>query len=97
VPCSTLPEESVDSAVLPPYNLIIFNDDHHTFEFVVAILMKVFRKPVEESFRHALETHETGRSIVWSGSKELGELKLDQLTTFHEGEKGPMSAALEPG
>lgn len=97
MPCSTLPEESVDTSVLPPYNLIIYNDDHHTFEFVIATLMKVLRKTPEQAFLHALETHETGRSIVWSGSKELGELKLDQLMTYHEGDKGPISAALEPG
>ena len=97
MPCSTLPEEAVDVSVLPPYNLIIYNDDHHTFEFVIAILIKVFRKTTEQAFQHALETHEAGRSIVWSGSKEVGELKLDQLMTFHEGSKGPISAALEPG
>ena len=45
--------------------------------------------------------HETGQAIVWTGSKEVAELKLEQMLSFHEikpdGQKlGPLGVRIEP-
>ena len=94
---SVLPEQITRVERLPTYNLVLHNDPHHSFAFVVAVLCKVFNYPVEKSHQLTLEAHEKERAIVWSGGKELGELKLEQITTFHEGKLGPLSCHLEPG
>ena len=64
---------------LPPYAVILHNDDVNTVDFVIEVILKVFQYPVEKAIALMLEAHTTGRSIVWSGSKEVAELKADQI------------------
>src|SRR5260221_13887120 len=94
-------DEATEPRLLPPYNLILENDDFHSFEFVVMVLCKALGYTFERSAQYTLEAHETGQAIVWTGSKEVAELKLEQVTTFHEeradGPKfGPLSCRIEP-
>lgn len=65
--------------LLPPYAVVLHNDDFNTVDFVIEVIVKVFKYPVEKAFALTLEAHETGRSIVWSGSLELAELKAEQI------------------
>lgn len=94
------PEEAVRR--LPPYHVIILNDDHHSFEFVMYVLREVFRFKIEQAFELTKEAHEKGRAVVWTGNKEVAELKAEQVSTFHEtrerdGAKlGPVGCVIEP-
>ena len=63
----------------PPYAVVLHNDDLNGFDFVVEVLRKVFHYDQLKSLRLTLEAHETGRSVVWSGSLEVAELKADQV------------------
>ncbi len=63
----------------PPYAVILHNDDINTMDWVIAVLRKVFGYTVEKCFEHMLEAHETGRSVVWIGAREVAELKADQI------------------
>lgn len=97
----TLPEEETKTRLLPPYNVVLANDDFHSFDFVVAVLRKVFGFQEERAHQLTLEAHKTGRSILWTGSKEVAELKVEQMSTHHEihasGTKlGPLSTWIEP-
>ena len=94
-------EEDVRPKLLPPYNLILENDDHHSFEFVVMVLCKALGYSVEKSYQYTLQAHNSGQAVVWTGSKEVAELKLEQVLTFHEdrddGRKfGPLRCRIEP-
>jgi ATP-dependent Clp protease adaptor protein ClpS len=64
---------------LPPYAVILHNDDINTFEFVVGVLIKIFKFDINKAIQLTMEAHHTGRSIVWSGSLEVAELKADQI------------------
>jgi ATP-dependent Clp protease adaptor protein ClpS len=64
---------------LPPYAVVVLNDDLHTFEYVIETFMKVFGYPAEKCFQLAADIHIQGLSIVWSGAKEVAELKRDQI------------------
>ena len=97
----TLPEESTSTRRLPPFHVILANDDHHTFDFVISVLRKVFGISEQKAYDLALAAHKTGRSIVWTGSKELAELKQEQMLSFSEtlsnGRKiGPLGVTIEP-
>lgn len=86
---------------LPPFNVILLNDDHHSPEFVVDVLQKAIGCNPQKAVILMNEAHTTGRSIVWTGSKEVAELKVEQLQSFHEikddGKKlGPLGIDLEP-
>lgn len=64
---------------IPRYAVVVLNDDEHTFEYVIDTFRKVFGYKVEKCFLLAQEIHLTGRSIVWTGTKEVAELKRDQI------------------
>ncbi len=96
------PEVSNEQKILPPFHIIIENDDHHSMQFVIEVLQKTFGHPEMVAIELMATAHTTGQAIVWTGSKELGELKLEQLLTHHEkhyqtgADLGPLGARLEP-
>jgi ATP-dependent Clp protease adaptor protein ClpS len=63
----------------PPYAVILHNDPINGFDFVVGVLMKVFRYGGGKAFWMTLKAHTAGRCVVWSGSLEVAELKVEQL------------------
>ncbi len=63
----------------PPYAVVVLNDEEHTFQYVIETLMKVFGYPQEKSYTLTMQVHNEGRAIVWSGSREVAELKRDQI------------------
>ena len=102
VTTETETHEETRTRHIPPYNVILENDDHHSFEFVVGVLRKALGYEIEKAYQYTKEAHETGQAIVWTGPKEVAELKLEQIQTFHEvresdGAKlGPLSCRIEP-
>ena len=86
---------------LPPYNVVLLNDDAHTYEYVIEMLGKLFGHPRPRGFKLAEEVDHTGRAIVLTTSKEHAELKRDQILAFGadwrvENCVGAMSAVIEP-
>ena len=90
-----------DQKILPPYHVVLLNDDDHTYEYVIEMLQKLFGHPPEMGFTLAREVDTTGRVIVDTTSKERAELKRDQIHAFGADPrlrrcKGSMSATIEP-
>lgn len=86
---------------LPPHHVILENDDYHTFDFVITVLCKVLTIDVQRAFTFAKLAHDTGQAVVWTGAKEVAELKAEQIQSFHEtlasGRKlGPLGVRVEP-
>jgi ATP-dependent Clp protease adaptor protein ClpS len=85
----------------PPYNVILLDDDDHTYAYVVEMLQKLFGYPVERGFQLAKEVDTTGRVILLTTTREHAELKRDQIHAYGKddliaGCKGSMSATIEP-
>ena len=85
----------------PRYNVILWDDDDHTYEYVIAMLMEVFGYPMEKGYQMAKEVDTTGRVIVLTTTKEHAELKRDQIHAYGkdhliEGCQGSMWATIEP-
>ncbi len=66
----------------PNYHVIIWNDEEHTYEYVIELLMVVFGHPFERSFQITDEVHHAGKGIAWTCHQELAELKRDQVLAF---------------
>ena len=50
---------------LPPEkNVIFYNDDVTTMDFVVEVLVSIFNKAPEEAHRLMMQVHENGSSVV---------------------------------
>jgi ATP-dependent Clp protease adaptor protein ClpS len=85
----------------PRYNVILWNDDDHTPEYVIALAQQLFGHPAEKGFQIAEEVHHRGRAILLTTTREHAELKRDQIHAFGKDRlnaecKGSMSATIEP-
>jgi ATP-dependent Clp protease adaptor protein ClpS len=86
---------------LPPYNVVLLNDDDHSYEYVIRMLQSLFGHPPELGMVMAAEVDSRGRVIVCTTHKELAELKRDQIHGYGPDQliascKGSMSAVIEP-
>ena len=86
---------------LPPYNVVLLNDDDHTYDYVIEMLKVVFAHPEEKGMQLAKEVDREGRVIVLTTHKEMAELKRDQIHAYGADHrvatcKGSMSAIVEP-
>jgi ATP-dependent Clp protease adaptor protein ClpS len=85
----------------PPYDVILLDDDDHSYEYVIHMLKVLFGHPPEKGYRMAVEVDTTGRVIVATTNLEQAELKRDQIQAFGPDPliprcKGSMSAIIEP-
>ena len=63
-----------------PWNVIVLNDNHNTFEGVASALASTLPEvSYDQGLRLADRIHNSGRAIVWSGHKEAAELYWDEL------------------
>jgi ATP-dependent Clp protease adaptor protein ClpS len=67
---------------LPPFNVVLLNDNDHTFDYVIEMLGKVCQHSVERATAMAKEVDESGRAIVLTTHKERAELKRDQILSY---------------
>lgn len=89
------------SKKLPPFNVVLLDDNDHTYDYVIEMLRSIFGHSEEASFKMAKEVDETGRVIVFTTHKELAELKRDQIHGFGadkrlERSAGAMTSVVEP-
>src|SRR5262249_12223371 len=66
----------------PPYNVVILNDEEHTFDYVIDLLVKIFRHSLPTAQELTWRIHSTGRAIVYTTHKEKAELKRDQVLAW---------------
>jgi ATP-dependent Clp protease adaptor protein ClpS len=86
---------------LPPYNVVLLDDDDHTYEYVIEMLGALFGYSREKAYQLAKEVDTTGRVIVLTTTKEHAELKRDQIHAYGRDKRmaesaGSMSAIIEP-
>ena len=86
---------------LPPYNVVLLDDDDHSYEYVILMLKKIFGHSVEKGYKMAQEVDAKGRVVVATTNLEQAELKRDQIQAFGPDPliprcKGSMSATVEP-
>ncbi len=66
-----------------PWNVIVLNDDHNTFQGVAFALSSVLPGiSYDKGMSLANRIHDTGRAIVWSGLREQAELYWERLRGF---------------
>lgn len=67
--------ESVKLATPNKYHVIMLNDDSTPMEFVVQILVLIFKKTPEQAEDVMMEIHENGRGVAGTYSYEVAEQK----------------------
>ena len=81
-----------DSVLGKPWNVIVVNDNHNTFQGVAfALSSTIPGVDYDKGLRFADAIHNSGRAVVWSGPKEPAELYWEELRRL-----GLTMAPLEP-
>ncbi len=71
-------EIETDEDVGEPAKVILFNDDWHTFDEVIAQIIKATKCSIEEAEAKTWEVHTKGKAVVYEG--ELPEcLKVSSI------------------
>jgi len=87
----TRPPDS-ESLAGKPWNVIVLNDNHNTFDGVAfALASTIPGVDYDRGLRMADRIHNSGRAVVWTGHKEPAELYWERLKGF-----GLTMAPLEP-
>lgn len=86
-PPSTTPEIDIRSeqeqVILPPWCVILHNDDHNEMIYVVQSLMKSVPKlGARRATEIMFEAHNHGKAVVTTCPLELAELYRDRLESF---------------
>lgn len=81
--------------------MILHDDDDHSYDYVIEMLMRLFDHGLETALRMAIEVDATGRVIVDTTSRERAELKQEQVHAYGPDWRiprcaGAMSCVLEP-
>src|SRR5262245_15607849 len=84
MPAVAEPRAESKNKILPPYHVIIENDEDHSQLFVIMVLRKVFGYDEPKAIQLMTSAEEQGEAIVWTGSKEVAERKLEQMQTFQQ-------------
>ena len=101
VATATKPAPKPQTQQLPPFHVILLDDDDHTYEYVVMMLRRIFGHPEPRGMQLARQVDQSGRAIVLTTHRELAELKRDQILSFGadpriQASRGSMSAVIEP-
>jgi ATP-dependent Clp protease adaptor protein ClpS len=85
----------------PRYNVVLWNDDDHSYAYVITMLLELFNHPVEKGYQLAHEVDTHGRVVVLTTTMEHAELKRDQIHAYGKDSQivncsGSMSATIEP-
>ncbi len=66
---------------LPPYKVLLHNDEVSTFEHVIQSIVQIAALTVEDAVVRTLEAHETGVTLLLVTHLERAELYVDQFTS----------------
>ena len=77
------------------YRVLLHNDDYTTMEFVVIILMEVFRKSGDEATAIMLSVHKRGMGQCGVYPLEIAETKVAEVHRRAREAKFPLRCTLE--
>lgn len=85
----------------PRYHVVLWDDDEHTYDYVIRMMKELFGHSDEKAFQIAKEVDTVGRVICLTTTKEHAELKRDQIHAYGADSliakcKGAMTASIEP-
>ena len=97
----TAPRSRAEPASEPLVHVVLLDDDEHTYDYVVRMIVTLFAYSVREAFAMAREVDTTGRVVVATTHRERAELKCEQIAGFGpdpliDYSRGPMRACIEP-
>ena len=79
----------------PLYRVLLHNDDYTTMEFVIEILMVVFKRSMEDATRIMLNVHRNGIGICGVYPYEIAETKVESVEVLARSSDFPLKCSME--
>lgn len=77
--------------ILPPYKVVLFNDDYNDMDYVVAVLLNTISNLSQQDAEHIMLTaHLTGSAVVVVCPKETAEYYQERILSYG------LTATIEP-
>jgi len=88
-------DEEVELSEPKKYKVLLLNDDFSTMDFVIEVLVKVFRKSLSESEAIMLEVHNNKKAVCGVYTHEIAFTKVAQVKTMARKAGFPLKAIAE--
>ena len=81
----------------PPkmWNVVLYNDDKTTMEFVILVLMQIFHKNFDQARDITLHIHENGKGVAGTYSLEVASQKRDDTLAAARTNGFPLKVEIE--
>ena len=73
---------SQQEQLTPLYNVVLLDDDDHTYEYVVEMLGALFFLSPDAAYQKAIEVDTTGRTVVMTCERKQAEFGRDQIHAY---------------
>ena len=93
--------DAEQTKTLRRWKVVLYNDEDHTYDYVVELLVAVCAMAREQAFRCAVEVDLTGRTTVFYGTKDDCARISTKINTWGADHRllrsrGSMNSAIEP-
>lgn len=88
-------EDNIDLQEPKKYKVFLLNDDFSTMDFVIDVLVRVFRKSVDEASVIMLNIHNNGKDICGIYTYEIAATKVAQVKSMAREQGFPLKAIME--
>jgi ATP-dependent Clp protease adaptor protein ClpS len=78
------------------WNIVLYNDDYTSIEFVVFVLTKVFHRSTEDALTLTFAVHTQGKGIAGTYTFEVAEQKQYEVLLMAKIEEHPLRVEVEP-
>jgi ATP-dependent Clp protease adaptor protein ClpS len=77
------------------WNIVFYNDDYTPIDFVQFVLMKVFRRSIEDALALTMAVHTEGKGIAGTYTFEVAEQKQCDVLLMAKIEEHPLRVEVE--
>ena len=88
-------DEEVELQEPKKYKVILLNDDYSTMEFVIEVLIRIFRKSQKQAAEITMKIHEEGKAVCGIYSHEIAATKVAQVKANARKAQYPLKAIME--
>ena len=88
-------DDDIDLQEPKKYKVFLLNDDFSTMDFVIDVLVREFRKSVDEASVIMLNIHNNGKDLCGTYTYEIASTKVAQVKSMAREKGFPLKAIME--
>ena len=90
-------DEKIKHRISQPsmWKVVFLNDDVTPMDFVISVLMEVFKHNLESAKEITMQVHETGSGVAGVYSHEIAEIKAVESKNLSEANGFPLQIKIE--